>query len=198
MDAPAFRERLGRTLGRYRDEVADASDDLALLLARHAAGDALDDQRTLPGHVTTSAIVLDPAGEQVLLVFHRTLRRWLQPGGHWEPAPGFAASALREAMEETGVGPLPLHPLHGGDEIPVDIDTHSIPANSRRNEPAHVHFDLRFAFVAAADTVLTGQPDEVAAVAWRPFGELKAIAPRAWRRLAPGSGVAPAAPSTVR
>lgn len=183
MGEPSFRERLGRVLDAYRADVADDSDDLALLVARHAAGDALDDRRTLPGHVTTSAIVLDLAGEQVLLVFHRTLRRWLQPGGHWEPAPSFAASALREAMEETGVGPLPLHPWHGNRAVPLEIDSHPIPANDRRGEPAHVHFDLRYAFVADAGAALKPQQDEVTAVAWRPLDELAAIAPRSWRRL---------------
>lgn len=182
-----FATLLGLSLARYRAEVADASDDLGLLLERLAAGDALDDRRTLPGHVTTSAIVVDSTGGHVLLVFHKALRRWLQPGGHWEPAPSFAASAEREAREETGVRTLDLHPWHGAADLPIDVDTHPIPANSRKGEPAHVHFDLRFAFVAPLDAPLSAQEDEVAGAAWRPFDALAAIAPRVWRRLGPRS-----------
>jgi 8-oxo-dGTP pyrophosphatase MutT (NUDIX family) len=192
---PDFARVLGETLDRYRAEVLDASDDLALLLARHAAGDALDDRRTLPGHVTTSAIVLDPAAEHVLLVFHRALGRWLQPGGHWESDPDFpaadpafsplAASAAREVREETGIASLVLHAWHAGSAVPVDVDTHAIPANPRKGEPAHVHFDVRFAFVAPPDALLQAQEDEVSGVAWKPFGDLQPICPRAFRRLAP-------------
>jgi 8-oxo-dGTP pyrophosphatase MutT (NUDIX family) len=191
---PDFARVVGKTLDRYRAEVLDASDDLALLLARHAAGDALDDRRTLPGHVTTSAIVLDRAGEHVLLVFHRALGRWLQPGGHWEADPDFpvadpassplAASAAREVREETGIASLALHPWHAGSAVPVDVDTHAIPANPRKGEPDHVHFDIRFAFVAPAGARLKAQEAEVTGVAWRPLAELAAICPRAHRRLA--------------
>jgi 8-oxo-dGTP pyrophosphatase MutT (NUDIX family) len=166
MAGPSFRDRLGLVLDAYRARVADDSDDLDLLVARHAAGDALEDRRTLPGHLTTSAIVLDPTGREVLLVFHTALGRWLQPGGHWECAPSFAASALREAMEETGVTELPLHPWHAGHDLPVDIDTHPIPANARKGEPAHVHFDLRYVFVAPRTSALVPQADEV----WRRLG----------------------------
>lgn len=186
-----FASLLATTLDQYQAEVADESDDLALLLERLAAGDALDDRRTLPGHVTTSAIVLDPAGDRVLLVFHRALGRWLQPGGHWEPTPStapppalsaLAASAAREVREETGIEGLVLHPWHAEPAVPIDIDTHPIPAHPR-GEPAHWHFDLRFAFVAPPGALLTAQEDEVSAVAWKPVGALDPICPRAFRRL---------------
>lgn len=179
----AFRALLTRTLERYRAEVADETDDLGLLQARLVAGDALEDRRTWPGHVTTSAVVFDPAGREVLLVRHRATGRWLQPGGHWEPGPGFAASAAREAREETGVAELVLHAWHRDADLPIDIDTHAIPARPARNEPAHHHFDLRFAFVAPRDAALRGQEEEVSGVAWRPLGELEAICPRILARL---------------
>lgn len=178
-----FASLLARTVERYRAEVADDSDDLDLLLGRLAAGDALDRRDTVPGHVTTSAIVLDETGQGVLLVHHRALGRWLQPGGHWEPAPGFLDSAAREAREEAGVANLLLHPWHPDAGLPIDIDTHPIPANPRRGEPPHWHFDVRFAFVAPRDTVLAAQEDEVTGVAWRPLSELAAICPRVHRRL---------------
>lgn len=180
----AFAAELARVVAHYRAAVADASDDLALLLERMAAGDALDSRRTFPGHLTTSAILLDPTGREVLLVHHRATGRWLQPGGHWEPAGDFAASARREAEEETGVAGLALHTWHaarGG--LPVDIDTHRIPARPARDEPDHWHFDMRFVFVAPRDGILAAQVEEVAAAAWRPLSDLAAICPRVHRRL---------------
>ncbi len=181
----AFAAELARVVAAYRATVADASDDLALLLARMAAGDALDSRRTFPGHLTTSAIVLDPSGETVLLVHHRATGRWLQPGGHWEPAEDFAGSARREAEEETGAAGLVLHGWHamnGG--LPIDIDIHAIPARPAKDEPDHWHFDMRFVFVAPRAAPLSVQVEEVAAAAWRPRADLAAICPRVHRRLA--------------
>jgi 8-oxo-dGTP pyrophosphatase MutT (NUDIX family) len=87
------------------------------------------------GHLTGSAAVVDAAGERVLLLHHRKLDRWLQPGGHADGDGDLAAVAAREVCEETG--------LTGDLERPaIDVDVHAIPA--RPGEPAHLHLDLRF------------------------------------------------------
>ncbi|NUO45051.1 MAG: NUDIX hydrolase, partial [Streptomyces sp.] len=38
------------------------------------------------GHITASALVIDPSRGRVLLTLHKKLRMWLQMGGHCEPA----------------------------------------------------------------------------------------------------------------
>lgn len=188
MEAPleggAFAAELQRVVDAYRRRIADASDDLSLLLERMAAGDRLDDRRTFPGHLTTSAIVLDPPGRHVLLILHKATGRWLQPGGHWEPAPDFCVSARREAEEETGAAGLVLHPWHAGHQgLPIDIDTHAIPARRAKDEPDHWHFDMRFVFLATPQARLVAQAEEVSAAEWRPVAGLAAICPRVTRRL---------------
>ena len=181
----AFARLLVGTVARYRATVADGTDDLALLLERMAAGDALDDRRTVPGHVTTSAVIVDPAVSQTLFIHHRAAGRWFQPGGHWEPAPRFVDSARREAEEETGAAGLGLHPWHGTveDPLPIDIDSHDIPARPARGEPAHVHFDMRFVFVLEPGAVLSAQDAEVSGLAWRPIADLARVCPRVHARL---------------
>jgi 8-oxo-dGTP pyrophosphatase MutT (NUDIX family) len=105
-----------------------------------------------PGHVTCSACVLDAKGDHVLLLHHARLGRWLQPGGHAEPGDVTPlAGALRELREESGIeGPAPLSGRAGS--ALADVDVHEIPA--RGAEPAHLHFDLRYAFAADRDAVL--------------------------------------------
>jgi 8-oxo-dGTP pyrophosphatase MutT (NUDIX family) len=114
-----------------------------------------------PGHVTATACVLHPAEAAVLLVHHRRLDRWLLPGGHVEVEidTTIAASARREAVEETGVlldaGTAP---------VLVGLDVHGIPA--RKKEPFHLHHDLIFRF-RAVSAVVEGS-DEVRATLWCP------------------------------
>lgn len=181
----AFARMLEATVGAYRTTVADDTDDLALLLERMAAGDALDDRRTVPGHVTTSAVIVDPALTQTLFIHHRATGRWFQPGGHWEPARRFVDSARREGEEETGAGELALHSWHGtsDDPLPIDIDSHDIPARPSRGEPAHVHFDMRFVFVLDPGSFLRAQETEVTGLAWRPLSDLATVCPRVHARL---------------
>lgn len=94
------------------------------------------------GHLTGSALVVDAGAERILLLHHRKLDRWLQPGGHADGDGDLAAVALREAWEETGLDGLEVV------EPAIDLDVHPIPA--RRDEPPHLHLDLRFLVLAPA------------------------------------------------
>jgi len=104
-----------------------------------------------PGHFTASSFVLDPNGTHLLLILHRVLGLWLQPGGHFDPLDDdLYAAARREVSEETGV--VDMDPLSDFPAL-FDVDIHSIPAHPGRGEPAHQHFDLRLAFRAHSSAI---------------------------------------------
>jgi 8-oxo-dGTP pyrophosphatase MutT (NUDIX family) len=132
------REALFEALSAYC--VKSPRDDRAISRFRSFLDRADPFRRGDPdGHVTASAVVTRRSGGEFLLVFHRKLDRWLQPGGHVEPDDiSVLAAAIREAREETGIDGFAA-PL--SDAI-LDLDVHSIPALSA--EPAHVHYDVRF------------------------------------------------------
>ncbi len=110
------------------------------------------------GHVTASAWVIDEACLRAVLVRHRKLRRWLQPGGHADGDVDLVRVAQREIAEETGLRRVAL-----GAETIFDVDVHEIPANDA--EPAHLHYDVRFLFLAPAGARLVCS-DESTQVAW--------------------------------
>lgn len=178
-----FRNDLSRAVERYRAEIASSREHLALLRWQMTEGHPLDRRDTFPGHLTTSAFVLSPDHAQVLLIDHVVIGRWLQPGGHWEEAEHFHLSAAREAIEETGVQGLALHPWHRGADLPFAIDSHDVPGKPSRGEPAHIHHDLQYLFLADPALPLVAQVEEVHAATWRPIAALSEIAPRALERL---------------
>ncbi|MFJ6568393.1 NUDIX hydrolase [Streptomyces sp. NPDC091292] len=93
------------------------------------------------GHVTASALVVDPERDRVLLTLHRKMRMWLQMGGHCEPGDRtLADAALREATEESGITGLRL--LRGG---PVRLDRHETPCGW--------HLDVEYAALAPSGAV---------------------------------------------
>ncbi len=132
------------------------------------------ERAALPGHVTGSAFVVSADHREVLLVHHRKLDRWLQPGGHADGECDLARVALREAREETDLDALALLDPEGagGEPMPLDIDVHAIPA--RPGEPAHEHHDVRYLLVASGrETARTSE--ESYAVRWFPLDELASL-----------------------
>ena len=64
-----------------------------------------------PGHLTASALVIDPSRRLVLLTLHPRAGMWLQLGGHCEPGDHtLLDAAAREAREESGIGALSFDP----------------------------------------------------------------------------------------
>jgi 8-oxo-dGTP pyrophosphatase MutT (NUDIX family) len=136
-------------------------------LASHAAGMW---KSCREGHITASALVIDPAGGRVLLTLHRKLRMWLQMGGHCEPQDTtLAGAALREATEESGIEGLGLLP--GG---PVRLDRH--------HTPCAWHLDVQYAAFAPSGAV-AAISDESLDLRWFTFGEVATVADESVVRL---------------
>jgi 8-oxo-dGTP pyrophosphatase MutT (NUDIX family) len=93
-----------------------------------------------PGHFTGSALVTSPGRDQVLLMRHKYIGRWMQFGGHADGEADLSKVALREASEESG---LPEHKFAVLGDV-FDLDIHPIAANPEKDEPAHEHFDMRY------------------------------------------------------
>ena len=124
-----------------RGQAAIREGFLALLAARPDA----TARACAPGHLTASCVVLSADRRRVLLTLHPRLGRWVQLGGHCEPAdPSVHAAAAREALEESGVAGIELLAR------PVHLDIH--PLTCSLGVPTR-HFDVRFAGLAPPGAV---------------------------------------------
>ena len=88
-------------------------------------------------HLTASGFVFK--NDSILLIKHRYLKVWLQPGGHIDSGETPNVAAQREVLEETGWVTKYL-----GDGVPFDIDVHLIPDNPIKSESAHWHIDCGY------------------------------------------------------
>ena len=117
-----------------------------------------------PGHVTAGGLVLSSDLGLVLLIHHRRLDMWIEPGGHVDPTDAdVVATATREVGEETGV--TDIVPVGGG---VLTVDAHEIPAY--RSQPAHTHYNISYGFVAKS--VDLSPSDEVAAARWQALDQV--------------------------
>lgn len=120
----------------------------------------------LIGHVTGSAWIVNDARTHVLLMHHRKLNQWFQPGGHCDGDSDVLNVALKEANEETGLENLKV--VTG--EI-YDVDVHQIP--ERKGIPAHYHYDVRFLIEADMNEplVVTEESNDLAWVSLEKIAE---------------------------
>jgi 8-oxo-dGTP pyrophosphatase MutT (NUDIX family) len=141
-------------LDDYRPEGDTETADVARI--RAMAGSVPDPWlRTLPLHVTASALIVHPASGRVLLRWHPRQQAWLQVGGHGDPGETDPLGiALREAEEETGLTDLAPWP----DARIRHVAIVSVPAG--KGEPAHEHADVRFLLATQTpEAIVAETPD---------------------------------------
>ena len=164
MDRHTLQERLCHYRSRYPEEGAYARRGCLLL---RSGADCF--RRDTPGlHITGSTWVINPGRSAVLLMLHRKLGQWFQPGGHADGDEDILRVALKECSEETALAPERIHLLLAD---VFDIDIHRIPAN--RREAEHQHLDIRF-LVEIDDAIPIPGNDESHELRWVPLSQVPA------------------------
>ncbi len=157
-------------LNAYLEHFPEDAERLTLLRKQLANREDMF-RKNFRGHLTAAGVVFNSERTAVLLIHHRALDRWLQPGGHIEPGDvDLLTAARREVAEETGQTNLEQIVLFGDPLMPADIETHYIPARPQKNEPEHYHHDFRYVFVARS-TDTAKRVEEVRDVAWVPLDD---------------------------
>ena len=92
---------------------------------------------------------------KILLIHNINLDKWIAPGWHWEEGDWEIFSWHKE-----------------NNFIPIDIDTHYIPENKRKEEAEHFHHDFRYIFIYSWDLENTKmQEQEIKWLKWIDFDD---------------------------
>lgn len=160
------REALLQLLTRYKTPFMEESAMVARthrFIEQHAN---CFDRKLLPGHVSGSAWVVNHARTHVLMMHHRKLDLWLQPGGHADNDPDMVRVVLKECAEESGIDIAGIRLVS---EAIFDVDVHTVHASA--HDPRHEHFDIRF-LVEIDDRLPVPGNDESHEIGWIALDEV--------------------------
>ncbi len=136
---------------------------------------SLISRKNFSGHITASALVLDSTLSKILLVQHKKLNKYIQPGGHVDDTDeSLYFAAKRELEEETGFLNTSFIPFNEAfPDIPIDVDIHTIPENTKKEEPEHLHIDFRYVFILENDNQGKISEEEIGDTVWKPIKEFE-------------------------
>ncbi len=133
-------------------------------------------RKNFNGHITASAIIIDNQNRELLVIKHKTLDRWLQPGGHVDASDkSILSAALREINEEVNIHKTDLKlisPFNLSD-VPFDIDSHLIPRNNQKKELPHYHHDFKYLFIYQGDKHISINENEATSYKWITFDKVE-------------------------
>ncbi len=124
------------------------------------------DRQLASGHVTGSAWVINPAYSHVLMLHHRKLGLWLQPGGHADGDTDIIRVVLKETAEESGVDIQQIKLLS---ENIFDVDVHTV--HDSEHDFRHEHFDIRFLLEIDDSLPIPGN-NESHEIGWVPLNQV--------------------------
>ena len=141
------RDYLLRLLNQYNPHIEQEIEHKDRIIAFVQDNENCFERELETGHITSSSWLLNKDASHAMLLHHKKLDKWFQPGGHADGDSNILAVAIKEAQEESGIQSIE----HVSEEI-FDVDVHLIPANSKDKE--HFHYDIRFLLQVKSDEEL--------------------------------------------
>ena len=114
-------------------------------------------------HITSSGFILNKTCDKVLMIHHNIYNTWTWTGGHADGEENLLRTALKEAIEETGV--YKIEPL--SNDI-ASIDILPVWGHMKRGSyvSAHLHLNASYILIADEDAELLINEEETSGVAW--------------------------------
>ena len=171
-----MKEELLKTMSKYLEIFPDEKERQKQLIEylNNHEDDELNDCNNFDGHITAGGLIYALKEKKFLVLHHRDLDMFLYPGGHMEKEDkNTLETARREVKEETGLDNLTQLKITGDELMPIDIDTHLIPYNKKRNLPKHYHFDFRYMFILDKEVDIKIDNNESSEYKWISMDDLR-------------------------
>jgi 8-oxo-dGTP pyrophosphatase MutT (NUDIX family) len=125
---------------------------------------------------TASAFIMHPTEPKLLLLHHKKIGKWLQPGGHVELDENPLQALHHELQEETGLLPKDYDILEPAEQPATKGTNITLPLPFYFNEhpfnETHRHIDLCY-LVKAKVPILTDNPDGALAISWLSLADIR-------------------------
>jgi len=158
-----INKNIENVLNAYKSFFKDEKDNFDILGQQITGNESVVGKNNKDGHVTASGLILKD--NKIFLIFHNKRQKYIQPGGHTDEDETLWEAAQREVFEETGIK-TSLHSWHVlNNNIPINIDTHKIPFNKKKQEQEHFHHDFTYVFNVENDDINL-QFEEVSDYKW--------------------------------
>lgn len=119
---------------------------------------------------TASALITTTTfPKKILLIHHKKIKTWLQPGGHIEPTENPIEAVIREVKEETGLDITGYFPkgIETSESVELPLPRffleEKIPEHA--NRPSHYHIDLLY-HIQTEEKPATLLQDESYGIGW--------------------------------
>ncbi len=143
-------------------------------------------------HMTASSLIFNQDRGKLLMVYHNIYRSWSWTGGHADGETDLLTTAVREAMEETGL--RTVRPIR---KEAQSLDILPVWGHFKRGVyvSSHQHLNLTYFLEADEDEEIRVKEDENSGVEWIPLGELeervteREMLPVYWKMIERGDGI---------
>src|SRR5690606_5730449 len=129
------------------------------------SGENITSRKNLPGHITTSAVIINKH-HHVLHIKHKFLNKWLLLGGHCEPTD----TTFMEAQKKQASHRSDSQAFFRKTCRLISISMKSHPVHTKKSK--HWYADFRFLFRLRKDHRLHLQQKEVVNDAWLPLEKM--------------------------
>lgn len=168
---------IAEQIAAYTPVNAQEARDQEILLSWLESGVDIYTRENEAAHLTSSAWVVSPDRQQVLMVYHNIYHSWSWMGGHADGSKDLLEVARREVMEESGLKELTLL----SPEL-FSLEILTVNGHIKRGSyvSSHLHLNVTYLFEADPNQPLSIKPDENSGVAWFPVTELSQRVTEPW------------------
>lgn len=127
-------------------------------------------RENMVAHITSSAIILNPAMTHTLMVHHNIYKTYCWTGGHADGNSNLLEVAIQESIQETGVSTV--YPITDA-ILSIDLLPVKVHIKNEKEVAEHLHLSVAYGLIACENQPVIPKIDENSTVKWIPIDELE-------------------------